>query len=122
MSNGIFQEEDEEVEVAVSNFCSDGAKIFLSHSKKGFSVLLEQDEEEVEEDDEEDDDEEEHEEEFYGEYEDHQEDSVNTIERSEDYVEPYFMPPQVQMFATIGAILLSQRVDLFNPTVVRVIR
>eukprot|EP00531_Pseudo-nitzschia_arenysensis_P012597 CAMPEP_0116132696 /NCGR_PEP_ID=MMETSP0329-20121206/9695_1 /TAXON_ID=697910 /ORGANISM="Pseudo-nitzschia arenysensis, Strain B593" /LENGTH=377 /DNA_ID=CAMNT_0003627247 /DNA_START=113 /DNA_END=1246 /DNA_ORIENTATION=+ len=37
-------------------------------------------------------------------------------------VEPYFISPSLQMYTTFGTILLSRKIDMFNPTVVRMIR
>ncbi len=41
---------------------------------------------------------------------------------SGEIVEPYFVSPSLQMYTTFGTILLSRKVDMFNPTVVRLCR
>ena len=41
---------------------------------------------------------------------------------SEDFVEPYFVSPSIQMYVTFGSILLSRKIDMFNPKVVRLAR
>jgi len=41
---------------------------------------------------------------------------------TETYVEPYFISPSLQMYTTFGTILLSRKIDMFNPKVVRLIR
>ena len=39
-----------------------------------------------------------------------------------EYQEPYFMSPAIQLYTTFGAMMLSRRVDLFSPVVVRILR
>lgn len=41
---------------------------------------------------------------------------------SESIVEPYFISPSLQMYTTFGTILLSRKIDMFNPKVVRLVR
>lgn len=41
---------------------------------------------------------------------------------TEAYVEPYFISPSLQMYTTFGTILLSRKIDMFSPKVVRVVR
>lgn len=39
-----------------------------------------------------------------------------------DIDEPYFLPPSTQLYATFACMLLSRRLNFFDPSVVRVIR
>lgn len=41
---------------------------------------------------------------------------------SESFVEPYFVSPSLQMYTTFGTILLSRKIDMFNPKVVGLVR
>ena len=41
---------------------------------------------------------------------------------SGEIVEPYFVSPSLQMYTTFGTILLSRKIDMFSPTVVRLCR
>jgi hypothetical protein len=43
-------------------------------------------------------------------------------EMNEPYLEPYFMSPSVQLYATFGCMILSNKIDMFSPFVVRLIR
>lgn len=45
----------------------------------------------------------------------------DTSEES-SYVDPYFISPSLQMCTTFGTILLSRKIDMFNPKIVRLIR
>mmetsp|Transcript_32192 Transcript_32192/g.49909 ORF Transcript_32192/g.49909 Transcript_32192/m.49909 type:complete len:369 (+) Transcript_32192:161-1267(+) len=46
----------------------------------------------------------------------------NNPSRKGDFDEPYVMSPATQLCATFGCIMLSQRIDLFAPAIVRIIR
>ena len=46
----------------------------------------------------------------------------NKGKSSETFVEPYFISPSLQMYTTFGTILLSRKIDMFKPSVVRLIR
>jgi len=51
------------------------------------------------------------------------EETSNSSEKaSEPFVEPYFISPSIQMYTTFGTILLSRKIDMLNPKMVRVIR
>jgi hypothetical protein len=39
-----------------------------------------------------------------------------------DYDEPYVISPSMQLYTTFGAMMISRRVDLFSPLLVRIIR
>lgn len=39
-----------------------------------------------------------------------------------DYVDPVYLSPMMGMYATVAVMMLSRRIDLFNPTVVKVAR
>ena len=73
----------------------------------------EDDEVEGESDDmEQEEDEEEEEEEAFG----------TDLEEVGGYDEPLVVPAMLQLYATFGVMMLSKRIDLFSPTVVRVAR
>jgi hypothetical protein len=38
------------------------------------------------------------------------------------YDEPYFLSPSMTMYTTFGAILISRKIDLFQPSIVRLLR
>jgi len=94
----------------------------------------ESDEYDTTEDDESSEEEESDEEDYYDddETEDEAEDTVlahqlkkksrSQEESTQEYVEPYFISPSLQMYSTFGTILLSRKIDMFNPKVVRLIR
>ena len=48
--------------------------------------------------------------------------SGSTETGSETFVEPYFVSPSLQMYTTFGTILLSRKIDMFNPKIVRLTR
>ena len=39
-----------------------------------------------------------------------------------EYVDPYFMSPAIQMYATFGCMMFGRRIELFSPMVVRILR
>ena len=39
-----------------------------------------------------------------------------------DIDEPYFLPPSTQLYATFACMILSRRLNFFDPIVVRVVR
>merc|ERR1712028_114026 len=39
-----------------------------------------------------------------------------------NFVDPYFISPSLQIYTTFGTILLSRKIDMFSPKVVRLIR
>lgn len=39
-----------------------------------------------------------------------------------EYVDPYFISPQFQLYAVFGSMMITKRIDMFNPWVVRLIR
>lgn len=39
-----------------------------------------------------------------------------------DIDEPYFLPPSTQLYATFACMILSRRLNFFDPVVVRVVR
>mmetsp|Transcript_32477 Transcript_32477/g.76423 ORF Transcript_32477/g.76423 Transcript_32477/m.76423 type:complete len:408 (-) Transcript_32477:454-1677(-) len=93
----------------------------------------EDDEDDTTEDEESSEEEESDEEDYYDdETEDEDEDTVlayqlkkksrSQEESTQEYVEPYFISPSLQMYSTFGTILLSRKIDMFNPKVVRLIR
>lgn len=41
---------------------------------------------------------------------------------SESFDKPYFVSPSLQMYTTFGTILLSRKIDMFNPKVVGLVR
>ena len=49
-------------------------------------------------------------------------DSTHNNTDSADIDEPYFLPPSMQLYTTFACMLLSRRIDFFDPTVVRVVR
>lgn len=57
----------------------------------------------------------------YDEEEGEEETSVTVADKGE-IVEPYFVPPQLQLYVMFGSIMMSRKLDLFNPVVVKVIR
>jgi hypothetical protein len=73
------------------------------------------DEEEVEED--------EYDEEDY-EQADEEEAQSSNVQTTENqvYDEPYFLSPMAQMYTTFGGMMLARKVDMFNPTIVRLLR
>lgn len=48
--------------------------------------------------------------------------SSSSDKASEPFVEPYFISPSLQMYTTFGTILLSRKIDMLNPKMVRLIR
>ncbi|MGK3757006.1 MAG: hypothetical protein ACI8RD_009320, partial [Bacillariaceae sp.] len=38
------------------------------------------------------------------------------------FVDPYFISPSMQIYTTFGTILVSRKIDMFSPKVVKVIR
>lgn len=48
--------------------------------------------------------------------------SSDKTKSSESFVEPYFVSPSLQMYTTFGTILLSRKIDMFNPKVVGLVR
>ena len=79
-----------------------------------------------EEDDETTDDEDEY---YDDETEEDEEDSLasglkkkSSSTETQEFVEPYFISPSLQMYTTFGTILLSRKVDMFNPNVVKAVR
>lgn len=44
------------------------------------------------------------------------------IEPNSEYLEPYLIPPSLQLYATFGCMILSKKVDMFSPFVVKLIR
>lgn len=38
------------------------------------------------------------------------------------FVEPFVVSPTIQLYTTLGSIILSRRLDLSNPNVVRAVR
>jgi len=46
----------------------------------------------------------------------------NKEKSSEFFVEPYFISPSLQMYTTFGTILLSRKIDMFNPKMIRLVR
>ena len=43
-------------------------------------------------------------------------------EKETNFVDPYFISPSLQIYTTFGTILLSRKIDMFSPKVVRLIR
>lgn len=81
----------------------------------------------VEVDVEEDDDVSDEEDEFFDEDEEEDVAMVESVMMKSDksapvYVDPYFMSPMMQIYTTIGTILLTRKIDMFNPRIVRTIR
>lgn len=48
--------------------------------------------------------------------------SVSEVKGMDDYLEPYFMSPSVQLYATFGCMILGKKIDMFSPLVVKLIR
>ncbi|MGK3740758.1 MAG: hypothetical protein ACI90V_007608 [Bacillariaceae sp.] len=87
---------------------------------------------EVEADDSDDseyDEESEEEEDYYDEEEEAEEDDkiiASVMKKSKGsetkFVDPYFISPSMQIYTTFGTILVSRKIDMFSPKVVKVIR
>jgi hypothetical protein len=93
-----------------------------------------------EEEEEDDDDEEERNSDIKPEQQEEEEDKADDEEEADDienkvdiegvkielkvekYDEPYFASPMSSLYASLGVMLLSRRVDLFHPTIVRLVR
>ena len=48
--------------------------------------------------------------------------SSKSMAASRDYVDPLFPSPMMGIYSTIGIMMLSKRIDLFHPTVVKIAR
>ena len=81
---------------------------------RGGSSSVEEDDDDVEEADTEDDEEEEDEE--------NADTGVQIEMNVEKYDEPLVASPMLNMYASIGIMLLGRKIDLFNPTIVRLAR
>lgn len=80
---------------------------------------------EVDEDDEDEiieDESEEEEDEYDVEEEEEEEEESAELEESSGYDEPLVQPAMLQLYATFGVMMLSKRLDLYSPIVVRVAR
>ena len=51
-----------------------------------------------------------------------QETSTEVEQTLSEFVEPLVASPMLQLYATIGVMMLSKKIDLYNPTVVRIAR
>lgn len=88
----------------------------MSHHWVGYSVIqevLEEDEYDADEYDDEYDEESEEEEE---------EEASVTVADLGEIVEPYFVPAQFQLYVMFGSMMITRKLDMFNPVVVKVIR
>lgn len=47
--------------------------------------------------------------------------SVTVADKGE-FVEPYFMKPQIQLYVLFGSMMITKKLDLFDPFVVKTIR
>ena len=57
----------------------------------------------------------------YDEEEEEEETSVTLADLGE-IVEPYYVPAQLQLYVLLGSMMITRKIDLFNPLVVKVIR
>mmetsp|Transcript_10846 Transcript_10846/g.26061 ORF Transcript_10846/g.26061 Transcript_10846/m.26061 type:complete len:404 (+) Transcript_10846:131-1342(+) len=48
--------------------------------------------------------------------------SGSSEKTSDTFVEPYFVSPSLQLYTTFGTILLSRKIDMFDPKIVRLTR
>ena len=125
-------------------FLTDRSSIFLlgdrlrGGSEEATATVTEEDSEEEDEseeaeaegeEDEEEEEEEEEEEDTEDEYDESEEEEEETQyssaeieEASSEYDEPLVANPMTQLYATFGVMMLAKRVDLYNPTIVRLAR
>eukprot|EP00977_Amphora_coffeiformis_P007754 scaffold1695_cov167-Amphora_coffeaeformis.AAC.24 len=82
----------------------------------------ESDQEEEEENEYDDIDEEETDDEDEAESDDEQDKPATIAKKDTNYVDPLFPSPMMSLYSTVGIMLLSRKVDLFHPTVVKVAR
>lgn len=93
--------------------------VLLSH------LYLQKDNEESKDEEEREDDDEDEEAYFTDEYDEYESSDEDVAESEVDEVSKdiqYFMPSSLQLYATFGSMMLSRRVNFFDPTVVRLIR
>jgi len=57
----------------------------------------------------------------YDEEEEEEETSVTVADLGE-IVEPYFVSPQLQLYVMFGSMMITKKIDLFNPVIVKAIR
>ena len=114
LRGGATEEEDEDEEEDADDEDDEGDEVAVEEAEEEEEDEYDdedEDEYDVEEEDEYDDEEE----------EDEEENAVADASESE-YDEPYFMSPSMQLYTTLGAMMLGSRVDLFTPAVVRLVR
>lgn len=56
------------------------------------------------------------------EYDEEEDTQVSGTSDKGEYVDPYFVSPQIQLYAVFGSMMLTKRIDMFNPFVVKLIR
>jgi len=65
-------------------------------------------------------------EEEYDDYDSSADDSHSSRDEESDvmlmYDEPYSLPPSIQLYVTFGCMVLSNKIDLFSPSIVRLVR
>ncbi|CAJ1952414.1 unnamed protein product [Cylindrotheca closterium] len=92
---------------------------------EGSDIESDVEEEEEEEEDEAEEDEydaEEYDDEYDEEEEEEEEQASVTVADLGDIVEPYFVPAQLQLYVMLGSMMITRKIDMFNPVVVKVIR
>ena len=120
--------------LTVSSLDEQGLKKMLSVRGGAEDEEDEEETDDEEEEDEEETDDDETTDESEDEYDDEteeedEEDSLasglkkkSSTSEPQEFVEPYFISPSLQMYTTFGTILLSRKIDMFNPAVVRMVR
>ncbi|KAL3943577.1 MAG: hypothetical protein SGBAC_002358 [Bacillariaceae sp.] len=86
---------------------------------------IESDMEEEEEEDEVEEDEydaDEYDDEYDEESEEEEEEASVTVADLGEIVEPYYVPAQLQLYVMFGSMMITRKLDMFNPGVVKVIR